>query len=437
MILHTCACRRRDVAQGVNIEYLFRPEPPNNNPLPVWYPDVEFRDAYLQRRLASVFRLRPHGEMYTASHLLLTLGQPNLDFTYYPLDKQNIELVLKSYAYNSHQLKLEFVDPAVVYVSNFESDDIAFEKNVIWYHKAGDWTVETGLSSNEFNEDYKEFYVQKASLEISRYADGVILRFVVPIFMLCILCGWMFWTAVEQRASATLTVLIGISALYIIIFSSYPLTGYLSTLDSYIVEMYVLIVICVGLHQLCERMVLKSEHLCRPLMLRLIESFGRLLVIPLSTIGFFEGFRTEQVEAFRIAIYVVLVSAYAVIIPREIGGMRKTLRDLIKAMDEKRVKMDEGKNPLLKFTHLEFIIYCLYYYWRCSSGDRAAFNVLREQNRLARLQSTVEKREWNKTYPERRAQRQSSSRETMSPMLSQTGPGLEMGQVDNEEGGFN
>jgi hypothetical protein len=126
---------------GVIITQLVFPEG-YSEPLLLWMPDLFFRDASSVVKLATVFRIRQHGELYMAKHELLTLAQPNLDFKKYPNDHQEVELVFQSVAYSNLQVQLNYSDPAVLYVATPNGKDVNFEKNVIWLHKAGGWVLE-------------------------------------------------------------------------------------------------------------------------------------------------------------------------------------------------------------------------------------------------------------------------------------------------------
>ena len=127
-----------DKSQGLIIERLVRPNPQDCDTLEIWTPHMEFRDAVQIIPLNSNFRFRQNGELYTTTHMLLTVGQPNLNLKDYPLESHHIELVIQPFSYNYLQNNLSFDSPPVLYVSSPDGTDINFEKNAEWLHTAGE-----------------------------------------------------------------------------------------------------------------------------------------------------------------------------------------------------------------------------------------------------------------------------------------------------------
>jgi hypothetical protein len=72
-------------------------------------------------------------------------------------------------------------------------------------------------------------------LYVDRQSSGVIYRLALPIMMLLLLVGLTFWSEYSARVDSTITILLAISALYIVIFSSIPMLGYLTDFDYYII----------------------------------------------------------------------------------------------------------------------------------------------------------------------------------------------------------
>lgn len=336
-------------AQGVIITKFVEPDG-LTEPLHIWKPDVYFRDSSKTEVLNSVFRFRQGGELYYSCNMFITLAQPNLDFNRYPMDTQHIELVMQSSSYGVSQMYLNYSVPPVVYVSTPDGNDVNFEKNVIWAHKAGDYYAEKAKQVTYLgdSETTKVYDVLTIFLRVTRESNGVVLRFLLPILALMVMGGWIFWIAVEERANATLNVLVAVSAMYIIVFSNIPLVGYLTTLDVFIMEVYSMMVICIGIHQLCFKLVYKADY--RPLRhfaARTFEFIGRMVVVPYSVIRFFEHFGEKHIRGslhqFKIPTYTILAVALTYIFIREYSGMEKSFREMIEAIEQK--KRDSQEEP--------------------------------------------------------------------------------------------
>ena len=72
-------------------------------------------------------------------------------------------------------------------------------------------------------------------MDLQRASFGVVYRLALPVLLLLLLVGLTFWGSPESRIDTTITILLAVSALYIVIFSSVPMLGYLTTFDSYII----------------------------------------------------------------------------------------------------------------------------------------------------------------------------------------------------------
>jgi hypothetical protein len=152
--------------------------------------------------------------------------EPKLQFVDYPNDQQIIDLRYGSYAYNQDYLKLVFVDPALSYNTNYDNS-FTFRNNPIWQDNNVTSTSSTYLSGSRFlNVIYR--------IRIQRKGKGVVVRLILPITLLCILGGLTFWAEYGSRVDSTITLLLAVSALYIVILGNIPLLGYLTDLDKYV-----------------------------------------------------------------------------------------------------------------------------------------------------------------------------------------------------------
>ena len=130
------------------------------------------------------------------------------------------------------------------------------------------------------------------SINIKRYSSGVLYRLGIPVAVLLVLVGLIFWSQYRSRIRDTMTILLSVSALYIVIFGNIPLVGYLTIFDSYMIGMYAFVALCVVLHQLTFRMTEKHEQWpMREIYTRVLDIFGRIFVLPVVVFTYYFMFR--------------------------------------------------------------------------------------------------------------------------------------------------
>jgi len=76
------------------------------------------------------------------------------------------------------------------------------------------------------------------TLEVQRESSGITYRLAFPIMLLLLLVGLSFWSESGARVDTTITILLAVSALYIVIFSSIPMLAYLTRFDYYILQLH-------------------------------------------------------------------------------------------------------------------------------------------------------------------------------------------------------
>jgi hypothetical protein len=173
----------------------------------------------------------------------LQLAQPGFDFHSYPNDQQVILLRYGVIAYDAAQLQLY---PMTVFCSRLADGSCIFSQNPIWT-----W-AEHGTQCTIYYDKlnyliwpaYTEFF-----LVVGRQGSGVIVRLILPITILLLLSGLTFWISIENRVDTTITLLLAVSALYIVILQNIPMVGYLTSIDIYV--FYVSIILISYSHRLC------------------------------------------------------------------------------------------------------------------------------------------------------------------------------------------
>ena len=77
--------------------------------------------------------------------------------------------------------------------------------------------------------DYVSTWIGEVT--VKRISLGIIVRLVSPILLLAILACLSFWMAEIKRIDVTITLLLSVSALYVVLLDNIPLVGYLTRLD--------------------------------------------------------------------------------------------------------------------------------------------------------------------------------------------------------------
>lgn len=208
----------------------------NQNELNIWRPDITFQSVNNKEILIESFKMFPNNQFYWARHMVATFTQPSMNYQNYPSDTQNFSIVIQSWGYSSYFIKLKYLNnQPVTYVSNYQSNDgqTNLEQNQIWTYQGYVAYIEDILQPNFANPDRK-FSMIFVNLIFQRQSSGVITRLIVPLALLLLLSALTYWITFENRVETTITVLVSVSALYIIILQNIPLVGYLTDADRFI-----------------------------------------------------------------------------------------------------------------------------------------------------------------------------------------------------------
>lgn len=164
--------------------------------------------------------------IFWSRHVYLTIKQPTLNFKEYPNDEQTIHLRYGSYAFNQTYLQLLLLAKAVTFNQNYDGSD-TFKENPLWIYDNDGTTYDVYISSSGFT---NAIY----NIGMLRDGSGIVVRLILPATLLILLGGLTFWSNYEGRVDSTITLLLAVSALYIVIIANIPLVGYLTLVDEYI-----------------------------------------------------------------------------------------------------------------------------------------------------------------------------------------------------------
>jgi hypothetical protein len=210
-------------------------------------------------------------------------------------------------------VQLNFNGGDGIVFNEYYDGSYTFQSNAIWNYQSS--TYSTFLGNG--------FTYALYQINVKRLGSGIVLRLVLPITLLLLLAGLTFWVTLENRVDTTITLLLSISALYIVILTNIPLVGYLTNVDKYVFWMFLLLVGVVVLHQTYATLHNKKERWpLRNFYMRLIESFGRIFLIPFVLIYYVGQIETSIKTSFA-AILIAFSAIYvAAISTREMVGLK-------------------------------------------------------------------------------------------------------------------
>ncbi len=183
--------------------------------------------------------------------------QPLFQFEDYPNDKQTIYLRYGSYAFSQSLLNLTFENDktgsAVSYNKNF-NNDATFTTNPVWQHDQSwhDQFTYVSPSSQSRNAVF--------AIDLERTSTGILVRLVIPVTILTVIGGLIFWSHPKERVSLTVTLLLSVAAMYVVIIGNIPLVGYLTAVDKYCFMMFVILAVAIVFHQIYYIMLIRSDE---------------------------------------------------------------------------------------------------------------------------------------------------------------------------------
>eukprot|EP00981_Chlorochromonas_danica_P009428 scaffold2678_cov236-Ochromonas_danica.AAC.3 len=249
----------------------------------------------------------------------ITMIQTSLKFNNYPNDYQSLHLRVYAYPYDNTTAVMTIYNG--VSFSTDEEGKPTFPQNQLWSYKGSYASVyNSGGSSSSTS-------IATFVINVQRKSAGIVLRLVVPVLFLVVLSTLTFWTVPDQRVSITITILLSVSALYIVIINNIPMVGYLTTVDRFIFAMFLVLVLVVVVHQIYSTLQEKQDRWpLRLVYLRILECAGRTVVLPFVTAYFVFAMPSAlgdspSHEALRKAIFAIVVAGSGIIFLRELTGL--------------------------------------------------------------------------------------------------------------------
>ena len=172
---------------------------------------------------------------------------------------------------------------------------------------------------------------------MSRKETGLVMRLALPIMLLALLSAFIFWSNIHSRADSTTTLLLTVSALYIVIFANIPMLGYLTKFDNFVLCMFGILFACVSIHQLTNHLHTNDiqKWPLKRLLIRILEFLGRTLIVPIVISLFLFAFSnafTYQSIVIGIISFIIFI---IIIAPRELYAFIKELKFSIHELNMK------------------------------------------------------------------------------------------------------
>jgi hypothetical protein len=151
------------------------------------------------------------------------------DYSQYPNDVQTISITTKSYAFKSDIMLVNFTtEDAVIAPGGYTlpppmkvQEWGGLGGNPTWDLSNYVTSVDPTYAPDPNGETTYTFAL--LTITAARKPAGIVNRLAFPIMLMLLLVGLTFWSDYADRLDTTITILLAVSALYIVIFSSIPM----------------------------------------------------------------------------------------------------------------------------------------------------------------------------------------------------------------------
>ncbi len=349
----------------------------NNGNTFLWLPTMRFPDASEVNIISQYLKLNASNIFFLSYALDITLVQPGFNFKSYPDDSQDIVIRYVSYNFNKQYVEMGFYDGNALIFNEYINGENTFDSNQIWTYESAKYYTTVGNGNSyavyEFN--------------VSRQGSGIIVRLVLPIAFLLLLSTLTFWVLYENRVDTTITLLLSVSALYIVILGNIPLVGYLTNVDRFVFWMFLLLVAVVSMHQIYATLKQKVDRWpLRAVVLRIIEFTGRVIILPFIVV-YFLTMITYHDELMTSQAMIGLTSAVTFIIAiQEVFGVKKCIIGSVDALIE---KVNNPETTVKDLSLAEFVVLNWMQFKTISTSKLLVAKELQEKGSLSRFSAAA------------------------------------------------
>lgn len=362
-----------------------------NDSVVMYQPQISFADATDVEISNQELTLSNKNMFVWKGAIVVTLQQSGFQFDKYPGDTQDIILRFYMYPYNNLTAKMSIFAP--IAFSSDQNGQKTFTQNPLWTYVNSSSTTYNSQGSSS-STSYALF-----TISMSRQGSGIVLRLVIPVFLLLILSTLTFWADFEERVNITITILLAVSALYIVILGNIPLVGYLTSLDKFIfwvsplpphpfhclvllaLQMFLLLVVVVILHQVYATLHTKLDRWpMRIFYLRVVECVGRTGILPAIVLYFFQEIPAGANAEGKTAIIAVIITATGIIFIRELFGLKSSWKHSMILLIE---KVNAEETLVTDLSWVEILVVNITRFHEFSTSPMHIGKVLQSKDKLA------------------------------------------------------
>ncbi|XP_029196997.1 glycine receptor subunit alphaZ1-like isoform X2 [Acropora millepora] len=227
------------LAHGQNKVFNAALDPTKLGTAGIWTPDTYFRNVKSSKyhsvsRENMRLRISKDGSIYFSARITLT-AQCDMDLRLFPLDTQECELIIESYAYT--------VDDVVYNWKNKGPNSIEVFVTELAQYDLLNITTSKKASTNSKG----SFDSLKATFALKRRTTYFIFQLFIPSGFVVFLSWLSFWVdrhAVPARISLVITCILSTMFLFQSASSSLPRISYLKAVDYYLITSFAFIVSC-------------------------------------------------------------------------------------------------------------------------------------------------------------------------------------------------
>ena len=323
------------------------------------------------------------------SHRVITLVQTDFNYKTYPDDKQVITFRFFPFIDGANRLRFkagymfstttkEFgTQPAGTLDVTYFYDPLgkrSIEQNPIWQYES----MSMVIKEVTFHPFFAPRSTATVSITMVRISTGIVKRLALPMFLLTVLGATTFWSDLSERIGSTMTILLSVSALYIVVFASVPMIGYLTTFDEFVIMLFALLFICVNLHGFTIRMQ-HSEKLSkwplRKFYIRSLELLGRTTILPITLALYLRSF-PKSFDSGEYTFCWTLVGMFCGYVSlRELHSLKKCLNLCLEDIGSKA----NEKSDLSK---IETLLLNLYLFQKCSINLKPIMDKIKDDAKV-------------------------------------------------------
>jgi hypothetical protein len=267
------------LVEGIELTQYVRTQ---GTPLNIWLPDTYALEAISVTTQAEQLHLSPDGSVWWSRHIFADMKQGQMSLKDYPMDSQQFIINFESYGYDTRFIELKPFTAmnSVTFNLDPHSKREFIAVNPLWEFKSSQHGV-TNHGSPIFFDQKRSYSSFSIFLNFKRDSFGIVFRLALPVLMFLFLVGFAFWAELDKRVDVTITMLLAVSALYLIIGSIIPFVGYFSILDKFVTTAFCILSLTAGVHYMvCYLDAEKGRYPLNELWMILIVYFCRICWAP-------------------------------------------------------------------------------------------------------------------------------------------------------------